>query len=213
MTRPLEGRKRNDRRDPRTGIETDEHASVTAHYGTREALIAAGLATTGQFPGEPGCGKTSTVFPAKNGERRKQVRRCSSRIYEVRIDKTPEERAAYQAEFEAFIMQEQSARERERYTRALGCDGIEGLRRLAQDNLMRGGLLIETAFNLQDSPDIPYRFDKEVRAEAVRAIWTLVQLMRKPLRVRAGALAGGDAAFQRFLGTTLNGRGDGACPS
>lgn len=72
-------------------IETLEILPGIRHSGTRKALIAAGLAIAGQFPGEPGCGTTSTVFPGE-GERVKiQVRRRSPYLYDVLVYWTPEE--------------------------------------------------------------------------------------------------------------------------
>lgn len=87
----------------RAKIETGEWCWATVHTGTREMLIAAGYAKPEQFPGEPGCGKTSTVFPAVGAERKKRVRRRSTYLYEVAFYKTAAESAAYWAEREASM--------------------------------------------------------------------------------------------------------------
>lgn len=79
----------------REKIETAELSMGLRHTGTREALIAAGLAKPGQFPGEPDCGKWSTVFPADGEHRKRQVSRRSPYLYDVVVYWNPDERAAY----------------------------------------------------------------------------------------------------------------------
>ncbi len=95
-------------------IETQKVGGYGLRYsGTRQALIAAGIAKAGQFPGEPGCGIWSTVFPADGERRRMQVKRRSPYLYYVLVYATPEERAAYEAKTYADAKAYAASRSRE----------------------------------------------------------------------------------------------------
>lgn len=197
----------------RTKIETEELFWATVHTGTREMLIAAGQARPEQFPGEPGCGKTSTVFPAVGAERKKQVRRRSTYLYEVAIYKTRDEQAAWwaadnakrQAQDASTALDDGSikaalaAAQRERYERVIAEGGADALRKIAQERLQHGCWLIEAAFNLTEDPAIPYRFDEPVRRGVLEAIVGLIQLMRSPMAIQRAGLAAQNTGFQRFM--------------
>jgi hypothetical protein len=46
------------------GVRVKQHLSEDEFFGTKAELIAAGIASDGQFPGDPDCGKTSQGFNA-----------------------------------------------------------------------------------------------------------------------------------------------------
>ena len=97
----------------RASIEVLEHASGTVHTGTRAMLIQAGLATPEQFPGEPGCGKTSNTFSSAGG-RKIRVARRSTYLFDVEIYRTEAEKRAYRAQLLAELDCERRAREDQR---------------------------------------------------------------------------------------------------
>lgn len=200
------------------GIEVDERDWAVVYEGTREALIASGLAKAGQFPGEPGCGKTSTVFPGE-GDRRKikvsiaRVRAGKAIAFQVAVYRTKAEyeahwekwnaesearRREYQAECDARL----AASRRDLTQKALAEVGPRGI----ADAALKGALVgIMRAFNLTGDPDMPYTFDDETIGRAKYLGQRLLQLFEEgTLTPQLGAVAQGDADYQRFMGTVLN---------
>lgn len=192
----------------RERIEVEERHWATVHCGTREALITAGLARPEQFPGEPGCGKTSTVFPAAGAERKKQIRRRSTYLYEVAFYKTGEETAAYMAAFQAesAAAQEKLRTEEERryaeagrrLKRAALADG--GPRGMAMAAMAGAAVSLAMAFNIKDDPDRPYGFPAETKAAVRDHLDRIMELFKHGgFEPRLGAVAAGDPEFQRFM--------------
>ena len=67
----------------REGVEVRRSAWCDIHTGSKEALIATGIAKDGQFPGDPGRGRTSAsyssdgTFRRTKRARRRQCRSCA----------------------------------------------------------------------------------------------------------------------------------------
>lgn len=199
------------------GIEVDERHWAVVHEGTREALIASGLAKAGQFPGEPGCGKTSTVFPG-DGERRKikvSIARVSAGkaiAFQVAVYRTKAESQAYSEKWQAEVKARQRAYQAECDARlAASRRGLMqkaltevGPRGIA-DAALKGALVgVIRAFNLAGDPETPYTFDKDTVEEAMILCRRLMGLFREgALTPQLGAVAQGDADYQRFMGRVL----------
>lgn len=200
-------------------IETSECSIGVRHDGTREALIAAGLAKPEQFPGEPGCGKTSTVFPrdgkkswrSTTERRRIRVSRRGPSLYTVLVYWTADERAAYEArwqakmaEYEAQEKEERRQRDAELMRKALAEGG--GARGLVETTLKGGMYAIFRAFNITNDPAVPYGFDAETLRRVEEHCRELILLSRSDtLREKLAPVAQGDAGFQRFMNTSIGG--------
>lgn len=190
-------------------IQFEKRWWADVYTGTREALIAAGHAKPDQFPGEPGCGKTSTSFLATPELRKMRVSRRSADMFQVAVHCTREERQARVAAatakveakataYRAEIADQLRARRREDLRQHLAEPG--GVRRLADVALEAGIIGIIRAFNLCGLPDVPYGFDEATTAEAKGLARQLMALhARARFTVRAGAVAQRDPEFQRFI--------------
>jgi len=86
-----------------TEIRTEERHWATVHIGGRDELIAVGHAKPEEFPGQPGCGKTSTIFRKPDGSKWKKVSRRSTYWWEVAFYKTPEQTAAFMTDADRQI--------------------------------------------------------------------------------------------------------------
>lgn len=74
------------------GVEIDECPWNRQYIGTREALIAAGLACDGSFPGEPG--QRKTVGYAQHAGRKLRIKRAGKAKFVAQIDFTKAETEA-----------------------------------------------------------------------------------------------------------------------
>lgn len=195
-------------KDRREKIESDERYWATVHTGTRDMLIAAGLAKLEQFPGEPGCGKSSTVFRPKDGSRKFKVSRRSTYLYEVSIYKTPEERAKYEAEESAEIQANAAAYRAEQTRKDIAAPG--GVRGMAEKWLEGGIVGVLQAFNAANDPNKPFSFDPRTVEEVTERCQSLITLFHsRKMTPRLGHIAQADPEFQRFMQATTK---DGAKP-
>jgi hypothetical protein len=192
-------------------IERCEYFQGVRHTGNRASLIAAELARLEQFPGEPGCGKTSTVFPAE-GERRKfRVSRRSTYIYEVTIYWNPEERAAYEQRWAAECAKQCRQHETEA-RRALA--GPADVRAMADSWFKNATLALIHAFNMANNPNIPFTYDKATLEQVTEHCRALMALqMSGGFKPKLAAMAQGDGEFQRFMGRVVGDGGAGQGPS
>src|SRR4051812_30988168 len=81
---------------PKSGdLESSSHWWGAIHLGSREQLIAAGFASEGEFPGDPGRGKTMCSYdangvPVRKGVSRstktKSIRRAGRHRFEISIN-------------------------------------------------------------------------------------------------------------------------------
>lgn len=94
--------------------------------------------------------------------------------------------------------------EREAYTVALAePDGLvfQGLERIDA-----ASKLIWQAFNVEEDPAVPYTFPRDVRVRAGKLVLELFDLWsdnKGRMQLRAGAFAGQDQVFQRFMSTSM----------
>jgi len=198
---------------PLEALERWDSAPCVTYIADRETLIAAGVVKPGQFPGEPGCGKTSTVFPGA-GERKKtrvyvvSLRNRKPFRFGVDVYRTPEERAAYieraQFEFQDRQRAQRVAQDRDRLAQ---CGGARGV---AEDALKAGILSLVQAFNLTNDPHHPYAFDEATTAKANALLAEIAQLFGGGgFSARLGAFAQSDPEFQRFVGQALGSAAEG----
>src|SRR5581483_870613 len=201
--------------DTRAGLEVEEFHLGRRYSGSPSALIAAGVAAAEQFPGQPGCGKTSTVFAV--GGRKVRVTRRGPQLFDVVVRWTKEERSAYDArqakylaarEQERAAEQARAAEEVSRRAAEICADLLRealaesGPRRVAEASLEAGICSLIRAFNMLSAPDVPYTFDAatvELAKEHCQALCALFKDGK--LLPQLGALAQSDGAFQRFMKT------------
>lgn len=210
-------------RERRGKIETHECSLGVRHEGTREMLVAAGLAKPEQFPGEAGCGKTSTTFPRDKSKswrstpncRRIRVTKRGPFLYEVLVYWAREERDAYEVRWQARLAAEEAllverrrheraSRDAELMRRALAEGG--GARGLVETTLKGGMYAIFHAFNISNDPAVPYAFDAGTLRQVEEHCRALVMLSESnALRERLAPIAQGDAGFQRFMNCAIGG--------
>lgn len=193
----------------RESIERTTFFHGVRHTGTREVLIEAGLAKADQFPGQPGCGKTSTTFQAVGDQKKIQVSRRSTYLFDVVVHFTKAERKEYQARQYAAIEARRKQYEEEGRARVAGAraelrraslnnGGPRGVANVAMEMAL---LSLVTAFNMHGDPDIPYSFDPDTIDEVkdlARQIWSLH--LHENFTPKTGAIAEADLSFQRFMG-------------
>ena len=157
-------------RERREEVAVEGYSWGTAYTGGREALIAAGLAKPEYFPGEPGCGKTTTDFRPKDGGRKFTVSRRSKYLYVVSILRTPEEverfdaaKVREDAERDRFLLDHQAAA-----VRLLACPGTSP-KQIAKACLDGTCLSAIMAFNMTDDPSRPVPLSRESEGRSKKA--------------------------------------------
>lgn len=215
-----------------TGIKVEERHWATVHIGRMDELIAAGLAKPEEFPGMPGCGKTSTIFRTADGKRKlKKVSRRSTSCWEVAVYRTPGETAAFEAterkEIEAAALKEGvlpgGAEAPAHDSRPCSVEQLaaapwasippdvrgpfyrDAFTRCAKRGLFGLHLLFEgKTEDPKATGYLPYRLSAAQRREAKDAIAALFSIIKHAhLEATPIAKAQADPTFQRFLNAAV----------
>lgn len=197
--------------DECSALKIDRYPHGDYYSGTREAIIAAGVAKDGMFPGDPGRNRTSVTIkePQDSSGPHFNILRQSKKRFQVFVPTAPEECEAREESLDGERALGKAKDEAEKEMRAIPADEEMFRERclsyfLASINMFKGlssSYAGGYALAPEDQANLDWALSEAERTiESARITFDAKARSRQLIEIR-GKVADADASFQGFIAT------------